>query len=134
SGLVRLLEWFSTLFGSGPGRSGTQFQLFSANRMVWAGAAAVLIVLILAPAVFRSVSKFDERSEQLAALEKEQLVRSEQLAVQEKELLARSEQLAAQEKESLARVLVAAGRQLIVAGDIPAARLMLQEAAEAGNA
>src|SRR5215510_226242 len=40
----RLLEWRSTLFGSGPGRSGTQFQLFSVNRMVWAGAAAVLIV------------------------------------------------------------------------------------------
>lgn len=76
----RLLEWFSTLFRSGPGRSETQFQLFSVNRMVWAGAAAVLIVLILAPAVFRS--------RQLAALEKELLARSEQLAAREKELLA----------------------------------------------
>lgn len=54
----RLLEWFSTLFGRGPARSETQFQLFSVNRMVWAGAAAVLIVLILAPVVFRSM--FDE--------------------------------------------------------------------------
>jgi uncharacterized protein YecT (DUF1311 family)/Na+-transporting methylmalonyl-CoA/oxaloacetate decarboxylase gamma subunit len=70
--------------------------------MVWAGAAAVLIVLILVPAVFRSMSEFDERSSQLAALEKEQLARSEQLAAQEKELLARSEQLAAREKELLA--------------------------------
>ena len=84
----RLLEWFSTLFGSGPGRSETQFQLFSVNRMVWAGAAAVLIVLILAPVVFRSMSEFDERSRQLAALEKELLARSEQLAAREKELLA----------------------------------------------
>jgi uncharacterized protein YecT (DUF1311 family) len=87
----RPLEWFSTLFGSGPGRSETQFQLFSVNRMVWAGAAAVLIVLILAPAVFRSMSEFDERSRQLAALEKELLARSEQLAAREKELLARSD-------------------------------------------
>jgi uncharacterized protein YecT (DUF1311 family) len=84
----RLLEWFSTLFGSGPSRSETQFQLFSVNRMVWAGAAAVLIVLILAPVVFRSMSQFDERSRQLAALEKELLARSEQLAAREKELLA----------------------------------------------
>jgi hypothetical protein len=53
----RLLEWCSTLFGSGPGRSGTQFQLFSVNRVVWAGAAGVLIVLILAPAVIRSMSE-----------------------------------------------------------------------------
>jgi hypothetical protein len=204
--LYRLLEWPSTLFGGGPGRSGTQFQLFSVNRMVWAGAAAVLIVLILALAVFRSVSKFDERSTQLAALEKEQLAGSEQLAAKEKELLAGSEQLAAKEKELLAgseqlaakekellaiserlaaqekallarserlaaeekarserlallprserptaprafvnpptlklsdeaiAALVAAGRKLIVAGDIPKARLVLQEAAEAGNA
>jgi hypothetical protein len=89
--LYRLLERLSTLFGSGPGRSGTQFQLFSVNRMVLAcAAAAVLIALILATAVFRSVSEFDKRSEQLAALEKEQLARSDQLAAQEKELLARS--------------------------------------------
>jgi hypothetical protein len=102
--LYRLLERLSTLFGSGPGRSGTQFQLFSVNRMVLAcAAAAVLIALILATAVFRSVSEFDKRSEQLAALEKEQLARSDQLAAQEKELLARSDQLAAQEKELLAR-------------------------------
>jgi uncharacterized protein YecT (DUF1311 family) len=94
----RLLEWFSTLFGRGPGRSGTQFQLFSVNRMVWAGAAGVLIVFILAAAVFRSMSEFDERSRQLAAQEKEQLARSEQLAAQEKELLARWDRLAAQEK------------------------------------
>src|SRR5262245_34029145 len=60
--------------------------------------AAVLIVLILAPAVYRSMSEVDKRSEQLAALEKEQLARSEQLAAQEKELLARSEQLAVREK------------------------------------
>jgi nucleoid-associated protein YgaU len=85
----RLLEWCSTLFGSGRG-------------MVWAGAAAVLIVLILAPAVFRSTSEFDERSRQLAALEKEQLAKSEQLAAKMKELLARSEQLEAREKELLA--------------------------------
>src|SRR5258707_12444144 len=39
----RLLKWFSTLFGSGPDQSGTQFQLFSVNRRVWAGAAAVLV-------------------------------------------------------------------------------------------
>ena len=70
--------------------------------MVWAGAAAVVLVLILAPAVFRSMSEIDERSRQLAALEKEQLARSEQLAAQEKELLARSEQLAAREKDLLA--------------------------------
>jgi uncharacterized protein YecT (DUF1311 family) len=76
----RLLEWLSTLFGSRPDRSETQFQLFSVNRMVWAGAAAALIVLILAPVVFRS--------RQLAALEKELLARSEQLAAREKELLA----------------------------------------------
>jgi uncharacterized protein YecT (DUF1311 family) len=100
----RLLEWSSTLFGGGPGRSGTQFQLFSVNRMVWAGAAAVLIALILAPAVFRSMSEFDERSRQLAAQEKEQLARSEQLAAQERELLARSEQLAAREKKVLGDV------------------------------
>ena len=80
----RLLERFSTLFGSGPARNETQFQLFSVNRMVWAGAAAVLIVLILAPVVFRSMSESDERSRQLAALEKEQLARSEQLAASEK--------------------------------------------------
>jgi hypothetical protein len=111
----RLLEWFSTLFGSGPGRSGTQFQLFSVNRMVWAGAAAVLIVLILAPAVFRSMSEFDERSRQLAALEKEQLARSEQLVALEKEQLAKSEQLAALEKEQLARSeqLAAQGKELL---------------------
>jgi hypothetical protein len=53
----RLLEWFSTLFVSGPGRSGTQFQLFSVNRMVWAGVAAVLIVFIVVPAVFSPQSK-----------------------------------------------------------------------------
>src|SRR5262249_25334296 len=80
--LHRLREWASTLFGE------PQFQLSSLNRMVWVGAAIVLIVLILAPAVY-----FEERSRQLAALEKEQLARSEQLAAQEKELLARSEQL-----------------------------------------
>src|SRR5207244_3029963 len=45
---------------------------------------------ILAPAVFRSMSEFDERSRQLAALEKELLARSEQLAAREKELLARN--------------------------------------------
>jgi hypothetical protein len=89
----RLLEWFSTLFGSGPARSETQFQLFSVNRMVWAGAAAVLIVLILVPVV---LSEFGERSRQLAALEKESLAR---LAALEKESLARSEQRAASEKE-----------------------------------
>jgi hypothetical protein len=80
----RMLDWLSTLFG---------------NRMVWAGAAAVLIVPILGPAVFLSISEFNKRSEQLAAKEKEQLARSEQLAAQEKELLARSEQLAAREEE-----------------------------------
>src|SRR5262249_35842407 len=53
----RLLEWFSTLFGSGPGRSGKQFQLFSVNRMVWAGVAAVLIVFIVVPAVFSPQSE-----------------------------------------------------------------------------
>jgi uncharacterized protein YecT (DUF1311 family)/Na+-transporting methylmalonyl-CoA/oxaloacetate decarboxylase gamma subunit len=79
----RMRDRLSTLFG---------------NRMVWAGVAAVLIALILAPAVFRSISELNERSEQLAAQEKEQLARSEQLAAQEKELLARSEQLAAREK------------------------------------
>jgi hypothetical protein len=104
----RLLEWFSTVFGSGPGRSGTPFRLSSVNGTVWVGAAAVLIVLILGRAVFLSISEFNERSGQLAALEKEQLARSEQLAAQEKELLARSEQLAAQEKELLARYPVAA--------------------------
>jgi len=31
------------------------------SGLVWAGAAAVLIVLILASAVFRSISEFDER-------------------------------------------------------------------------
>src|SRR5262245_43060153 len=83
--------------------------------MVWAGVAAVLIVLILAPAVFRSMSGFDERSTQLAALVKEQLARSEQLAAQEKELLTRSEQLAALEKEQLARSeqLTAQGKELL---------------------
>jgi uncharacterized protein YecT (DUF1311 family) len=79
----RMRDRLSTLFG---------------NRMVWAGVAAVLIALILAPAVFRSISELNERSGQLAAQEKEQLARSEQLAAQEKELLARSEQLAAREK------------------------------------
>jgi uncharacterized protein YecT (DUF1311 family)/Na+-transporting methylmalonyl-CoA/oxaloacetate decarboxylase gamma subunit len=107
----RLLEWFSTLFGSGPGRSGTQFQFFSVNRMVWAGVAAVLIVLILAPAVFRSMSEFGERSRQLTAREKEQLAKSGQLAAQEKELLARSEQLAAREKELHAGFQPAQARQ-----------------------
>src|SRR5262245_31532194 len=68
------------LVGSGRGRSERQFQLFSVNRMVWAGAAALLIILILAPAVFRSMSAFDERSRQLAALEKELVARSVQLA------------------------------------------------------
>jgi Lysozyme inhibitor LprI len=88
----RLLEWFLTLFG----------KLRPAPAMVWAAAAALLIALILAPAVFYSMSKFDERSRQLAAQEKEQLARSEQLAAQERELQARSEQLAAREKELLA--------------------------------
>jgi len=92
--LYRLREGASTLFGGWT----------PANAMVWAAPAAVLIVLILAPAVYRSMSEVDKRSEQLAALEKEQLARSEQLAAQEKELLARSEQLAAQGKELLARL------------------------------
>jgi uncharacterized protein YecT (DUF1311 family)/Na+-transporting methylmalonyl-CoA/oxaloacetate decarboxylase gamma subunit len=95
--LYRVWEWFLTLFG--------EFQLSSVNRMVWVGAATVLIVLILAPAVFRSMSEFKERSRQLAALEKEQLARSEQLVAQEKALLARSEQLAAREKESLVNAI-----------------------------
>jgi uncharacterized protein YecT (DUF1311 family) len=86
-----LLEWFSTLW---PGRS-------EAPSTVWVGAAAVLIVLILGPAVFLSILALNERSEQLAALEKEQLARSEQLAAQERELLARSEQLAAREEKVL---------------------------------
>jgi hypothetical protein len=178
----RLREWFSTLFGGGPGRGRTPFP---ATAMVWAAPAAVLIVLILAPAVYLSMSR------QFAALEKEQLARSEQLAAQEKELLARSEQLAEQLAELLAKsdvppvqalvranpmgptaprgglpqpaqppaeqlaapsapvavaptliklsvqeiaALVAGGRQLMVAGDIPNARLVLQQAAEAGSA
>ena len=45
--LYRLLERSSTLFAGGAGWSGTQFQFFSVPRMVWAGAAAVLIVAIL---------------------------------------------------------------------------------------
>ena len=90
----RLLKW--------------SFQLFSVNRMVWAGAAAMLIALILAPAVFLSISELNERSRQLAALEKEQLARSEQLAAQEKELLARSEQLAAREEELRSRTQASA--------------------------
>jgi hypothetical protein len=53
----RLLEWFSSLFGSGPGRSRTQFQFFSVNRMVWAGIAAVLIAFIVVPAVFSPQSE-----------------------------------------------------------------------------
>src|SRR5262245_22312417 len=73
----RLREWFSTLFGAGPSR----------YSVVWAGAAAVLIALILASAVL----ELDKRSEQLAALEK-------QLAVQESALLAWSEQLVARDK------------------------------------
>jgi uncharacterized protein YecT (DUF1311 family) len=85
----RILDWLSTLFG---------------NRMVLAGAAAVLIVLILGPAVFLSISELNERSRQLAALEKEQLARSEQLAAQERELLARSERLVAREKEVFGNV------------------------------
>jgi hypothetical protein len=89
----RLLEWSSTLFG----------KLRPAPAMVWVAAAAVLIALILAPAVFRSMSEFDERSERLAALEKEQLARSERIAALQKELLARSEQLAAREKELLGK-------------------------------
>jgi uncharacterized protein YecT (DUF1311 family) len=93
--LYRLLVW---------GRGGTQFQLSSVNSTVWVGAAAVLIVLILGPAVFFTISEFNERSRQLAALEKEQLARSEQLAAQERELLARSEQLAAREKKVLGDV------------------------------
>jgi uncharacterized protein YecT (DUF1311 family) len=92
----RMLEWLSTLFG---------------NRMVLAGAAAVLIVLILGPAVFLSISEFNERSRQLAAQEKEQLARSEQLAAQDKEQLARSERLGAQEKELLARSEQLAARE-----------------------
>jgi uncharacterized protein YecT (DUF1311 family) len=92
----RMRDRLSTLFG---------------NRMVWAGVAAVLIALILAPAVFRSISELNERSGQLAAQEKEQLARSEQLAAQEKEQLARSEQLAAQEKELLARSEQLAARE-----------------------
>jgi hypothetical protein len=122
--LYRLLEWFSTVFGSGP-----QFQLSSINSTVWVGAAAVLIVLILGPAVFLSMSEFNERSRQLAALEKEQLARSEQLAAQEKELLARSEQLAAQEKELLARSeqlaapLPAAAATGSIIGELPIAGL-----------
>jgi hypothetical protein len=105
----RLLEWSSTLFGGGPGRSRAQFQFFSVNRMVWAGVAAVLIVLILAPPVFRSMSEFDERTRQLPALEKEQLARSEQLAAQEKGSLARSEQLAAREKKPTGTPIVQTG-------------------------
>src|SRR5215831_18486218 len=54
-----LREWFSTLFGE------PQFQLSSVNRMVWVGAATVLIVLILTPAVYLSMSEFG-RSRQLA--------------------------------------------------------------------
>jgi hypothetical protein len=102
--LYRLREWFWTLFGE------PQFQLSSANRMVWVGAATVLIVLILAPAIY-----LEERSRQLATLEKEQLAKSEQLAAQEKELLARSEQLAALEKEQLAKSeqLAAQGKELL---------------------
>jgi hypothetical protein len=87
--LYHLREWASSLFGAGPGR----------YSVVWAGAAAVLIAVILASAVFRSLSEFDERSEQLAAQGRELLARSEQLAAQEKELLARSEQLVAREEE-----------------------------------
>jgi hypothetical protein len=88
----------STLFG----------KLRPAPAMVWAGAAAVPIVLILGPAVFLSISEFNKRSEQLAAKEKEQLARSEQLAAQEKELLARSEQLAAREEELRPRAAASA--------------------------
>src|SRR5262249_54516963 len=119
----RLREWSSTLFGA-------QFQLSSVNRMVWVGAATVLIVLILAPAVFLSMSEFDRRSRQLAALEKEQLARSEQLAAQEKELLARSEQLAAREKELLAKLpiqMVPLGAQMPEAAP-PAATAPVQAA------
>jgi len=63
--------------------------------MIWVGAATVLIVLILGPAVFLSMSKFNERSEQLAALEKALLATSEQLAAREEELRAISAPIAA---------------------------------------
>jgi len=55
----------------------------------------MLIALILAPAVFLSISELNERSRQLAALEKEQLARSEQLAAREEELRSRTQASAA---------------------------------------
>jgi hypothetical protein len=105
----RMLDWLSTLFG---------------NRMVLAWAVAALIALILVPAVFLSISEFNERSRQLAAQEKEQLARSEQLAAQDKEQLARSERLAAQEKELLARSeqLAAQEKDLLARSEQLAAR------------
>jgi uncharacterized protein YecT (DUF1311 family) len=111
----RLREWSSTLFGGG---------WTPANAMVWAAPAAVLIVLILAPAVYRSMSEVDKRSEQLAAQGKELLARSEQLAVQEKEQLARSEQLAAQGKELLARSeqLAVQEKELLARNPVAASR------------
>jgi uncharacterized protein YecT (DUF1311 family) len=91
------------------------------NRTVWAGAAAVLIILILGPAVFLSISELNERSRQLAALEKEQSARSERLAAQEKELLARSEQLAARERELFPTQAASTAETAITAPQAPAA-------------
>ncbi len=66
-----LLERLSTLVG---------------NRTAWLGAAAVLVVLILAPAVFRSMSELSEKSDQLVAHGEGQLVAhgEGQLVTQEK--------------------------------------------------
>jgi uncharacterized protein YecT (DUF1311 family) len=128
--LDRLLQWYSTLFGGGLGRSGTQFQLSSVNSTVWAGAAAVMIILILGPAVFLSISEFNERSTQLAALEKEQLARSEQLAAQERELLARSEQLVAREKEHM---VPRAGLDAQAEGEAAQAEVQAPMAAQLGG-
>jgi hypothetical protein len=132
--LDETIRWVKGIFDLG--RRVSEFlSSLTPRTLAWSATAAAVVILVQAAVITAvlvkeqgassgsSVAAFDPRAPPMAALPPDVPVQSAAAPPRKQSLS--DEEIAA---------LVAGGRQLMVAGDIPNARLVLQQAAEADNA